>query len=282
MIKTATKYNKAYMIALIIIGLTALLQYIAFFRIPFYRLITSKIWEAPIDGSLLTNISIEFESLFRLISVSCLWIGLGLCAKRKTLKTNTFISVFVYYFFCSFSFELIAILCSSNRSFNVNLFSIINLLFFVATLLFYSTRTITRNTTAHDTALNVTKKARFFNYCIDTLVFGVLFMVTVFSITGQGRMNFEYLGIINSHIAFLYLFFRFIYYFFSELLFLTTLGKVHNNASVLVNNRFKDLFIRTLARCIPLEAFSFLMTKNGLHDKLSGTSVVVSNPNLIY
>lgn len=66
----------------------------------------------------------------------------------------------------------------------------------------------------------------------------------------------------------------FFYFFVLELLFGQTVGKTRNHAYVIYKDgKVMSLFIRTLCRFIPFEAFSFLGTK-GWHDSMSHTTVV--------
>jgi len=63
------------------------------------------------------------------------------------------------------------------------------------------------------------------------------------------------------------------YYFILELLFQQTIGKLHNNATVrYTGTKLRSIFIRTICRFIPFEAFSFF-GKEGWHDMISNTAV---------
>ena len=108
------------------------------------------------------------------------------------------------------------------------------------------------------------KKIRFFNSLIDLgiiYLFGQFFMF-------KNEMTIIWLGP-----------FIFIYYFIFELIFGVTLGKMITKTMVtdVFGNRptFFSIFIRSLARLIPFEAFSFLSTTGrGWHDYFSGTYVI--------
>ena len=70
-----------------------------------------------------------------------------------------------------------------------------------------------------------------------------------------------------------------IYYTLFEMYFGRTLGKFITKTKVVSTNGDKPslnvIFIRTLCRYIPFEAFSYLgSSKSGWHDKLSGTKVI--------
>jgi uncharacterized RDD family membrane protein YckC len=68
------------------------------------------------------------------------------------------------------------------------------------------------------------------------------------------------------------------YYLLTEFLFQRTLGKLLTKTKVVTKNGGKPTFAqilgRTLSRSIPLEYLSYLISVNGVHDRLSGTSVV--------
>lgn len=69
------------------------------------------------------------------------------------------------------------------------------------------------------------------------------------------------------------------YYVIFESLTFKTLGKYVTNTKVVMHNgeepKLQEIFIRTLCRLIPFDAFSFLGTKGkGWHDSISKTYVV--------
>lgn len=69
----------------------------------------------------------------------------------------------------------------------------------------------------------------------------------------------------------------FCYYFFSELLFGKTLGKLITKSTVVSETGEKptmnQIVIRSLCRLIPFDNFSFLLGERGWHDKFSKTEV---------
>lgn len=69
----------------------------------------------------------------------------------------------------------------------------------------------------------------------------------------------------------------FCYYFFSELFFGKTLGKLITKSTVVSETGEKptmnQIVIRSLSRLIPFDNFSFLLGERGWHDKLSKTEV---------
>ena len=79
-----------------------------------------------------------------------------------------------------------------------------------------------------------------------------------------------------------------LFYFLPERLFGRSIGKMITGTKVVTKAGLRpktgSLIIRTLARMVPFEAFSFLSTKpqNGLHDGISDTIVVEDRPKREY
>ncbi len=70
----------------------------------------------------------------------------------------------------------------------------------------------------------------------------------------------------------------FLYYLILELIFQATIGKALTKTTVISitgnHPRFKNLLIRSISRFIPFEAYSYINSEVGLHDKLSKTRVI--------
>lgn len=70
----------------------------------------------------------------------------------------------------------------------------------------------------------------------------------------------------------------FLYYVFMEYKYQKTLGKFLTNTKVVMRNgekpKISEIFIRTVCRLVPLDGFSFLFTRTGLHDRFSNTIVI--------
>ncbi len=68
------------------------------------------------------------------------------------------------------------------------------------------------------------------------------------------------------------------YYLLTEFYFQRTLGKILTKTKVVTQTgdkpNFTQILWRTLSRSIPFEYFSYLVTINGIHDRLSGTRVI--------
>ncbi len=248
------------------------LQYVAFFKIPFLRFVENSSLYDSFDLDFFRNVSYELKNLFDIGSFILLLWGMMIAAKNKSIRITTPISIFIYYSFTSLLFYLITLFSSSNIEFNVNPFMIFNLIFFTSTIVYYGFEN--RNSVVVDGSNIASKQVRFLNYTIDTFIFSVVFIKTVFSHYVNGYPNFDYLSIINAHIVYLYIIFRFFYYFTNEFLFHATLGKLCTNSSVTFTSRFKDILIRTFCRFIPFEILSFLLKKKGMHDVFSNTDVV--------
>jgi uncharacterized RDD family membrane protein YckC len=113
------------------------------------------------------------------------------------------------------------------------------------------------------------KRIRFYNFIIDSTIFFII--VIVFSILLKEyieRQNLKYLMIL------LY----YLYYFILELTIGQTIGKMVTKTKVVnIDNsekpNFSRIFIRTIARLIPIDFLSYLFLSNGIHDILSKTEL---------
>lgn len=70
----------------------------------------------------------------------------------------------------------------------------------------------------------------------------------------------------------------FLYFVYMEYKYQKTIGKFLTKTKVVMNDGRKpelnEIFIRTACRLIPFDRISFLFTRNGLHDRLSNTTVI--------
>jgi hypothetical protein len=122
----------------------------------------------------------------------------------------------------------------------------------------------------------VSKFSRFVNWLLDLILVSIISLSNV-NLLSQGFI-FEDIPFLNEDPSWFVSLNLIIYYLFFEVVFLQTVGKLHNNSFVAYkDNRFSRIIGRTLCRLIPFEAFSFL-GKKGWHDSLSGTQVVVALP----
>jgi len=117
---------------------------------------------------------------------------------------------------------------------------------------------------------------RFVHFIIDSIVW--LILVFILTLPLSANVESEML------IGYLILFATFFgYYYIMEASFQKTVAKFITKTKVVTNNGSKpsksDILIRTLCRLIPFDRVSFLFTRNGIHDRLSGTRVVKDDGN---
>lgn len=132
---------------------------------------------------------------------------------------------------------------------------------------------------AFDTQFDTQKvglMARFINYLVDTLIFGILLLLLgelLELILPAPDPNSESIVIL-----FIALIVFFGYYVIMESKFQKTIGKYLTKTKVVNSNGTKpeigDIFRRTACRLIPFDRFSFLFVSSGFHDKLSDTLVI--------
>lgn len=120
------------------------------------------------------------------------------------------------------------------------------------------------------------KKTRFFNLILDSIIFRVLFILHVLLFDDWTKSINREQSAVNYIIYLLVLFF--LYNFIFELLFGQTLGKFITGTKVVDYDQkkptFQALLIRNLCRLIPFDALSFLISENGWHDSISKTTVI--------
>ena len=119
---------------------------------------------------------------------------------------------------------------------------------------------------------------RFLDFLIDSIVFTILAIIIV-SILVRYHPAFKVYSPQNNRILAFILYF--LYYFLFEIIFSSTPGKFITKTKVADNLTFSrpsilKIFIRTLCRFIPFEAFTIFFYVNNLtwHDKISKTAVI--------
>lgn len=118
---------------------------------------------------------------------------------------------------------------------------------------------------------------RLVNFFIDYLIICMItiFIMIVYVLNASENSSSGNMGAI---LYFIYLGSFFCYYFFMELLFQKTIGKIITGTYVVTtaNNKptLKQLLIRSWIRTISIEILSFVWSKCGHHDLLSETRVV--------
>jgi len=119
------------------------------------------------------------------------------------------------------------------------------------------------------------KKTRFLNLILDSVIFFILHIVHVLIFGDWIRALLGEVFLNN----FLYLLLEyFLYNFIFELAISRTPGKLITGTKVIDENerkpRFKTFLIRNMCRLIPFDNFSFLFADKGWHDSISKTDVV--------
>lgn len=120
----------------------------------------------------------------------------------------------------------------------------------------------------------VSSGIRFLNFVIDLLVCLFIIFVLVYSLN----------ILVNKHMlvgSFIVIATYILYYVILEIRFQRTLGKMLTKTKVVTINEEvpspTDIMIRSVVRVFPFDHFTFLLMKNGLHDRLSNTKVVKVN-----
>ncbi len=122
---------------------------------------------------------------------------------------------------------------------------------------------------------SVENSIRFTNYLIDSVVFMfIVFLHAMILDVGLGIVPEGGFELFPLYLMALYV----LYYWFFEEFFQKTPGKFVTKTIVVDKNGQKPstskLFIRSLSRIIPLEAFSFFFSNRGWHDVISDTYVI--------
>jgi uncharacterized RDD family membrane protein YckC len=120
---------------------------------------------------------------------------------------------------------------------------------------------------------------RFLNFLIDSIIFGILsYIVVSLLVRYHSALQVYNIGFLRFTAFLIY----FLYYFICESVFSATPGKLITKSRLVENKTFLrpsvlKIFVRTLCRFIPLEAFSIFFTSNNLvwHDILSKTIVII-------
>jgi uncharacterized RDD family membrane protein YckC len=121
----------------------------------------------------------------------------------------------------------------------------------------------------------VSSLIRFVHFIIDLLVWFIIWLIVTFILTLPLYKNME----IATLIGYVTLFLTFIgYYYIMEVNWQKTVAKFITKTKVVTNSGNKpnkgDILARTFCRLIPLDRISFLFTRNGFHDRLSGTRII--------
>ncbi len=126
---------------------------------------------------------------------------------------------------------------------------------------------------------------RFLNFGIDVLIQYVIVLgmgttiELIADITNNYALSDWLESMSRSELSFYVVFTAFFYYYLTEMYFSRTFAKYFTKTIVVTKEgskpNYKMIFIRTLCRFIPFEAFSFLSESlRGWHDRFSETYVV--------
>ena len=111
---------------------------------------------------------------------------------------------------------------------------------------------------------------RFMNFLLDSIIYFIIILVFLMIFNGViNRENVKWISVL----------FYFLYYFTLEFITGQTFAKMITKTRLISltenkNNFFIQVFGRTLMRFIPIDIFSYLFYKRGLHDWVSKTSVI--------
>jgi len=123
---------------------------------------------------------------------------------------------------------------------------------------------------------------RLLNFIIDSIAFLIVFAILGFIIglfyNTDNQVIIQLAGYLLLAVAF------FGYYIFMEYKYQKTIGKLITRTKVLRADGEKaqlgDIIARTFCRLIPFDRLSYLFTSNGLHDRLSNTTVIRDDKEL--
>lgn len=110
---------------------------------------------------------------------------------------------------------------------------------------------------------------RFFNFCVDVFIYFLLFKLSAKACVAAGiLLNLKWFAI-ALYVA---------YYFVFEYFFYKTPAKWLTKTKVVLlkptSQKAVYILIRSLVRLLPIDLFSYLFTKNGLHDRWSFTQTI--------
>ena len=114
------------------------------------------------------------------------------------------------------------------------------------------------------------KILRLINFLIDSMIYFVI--ITVLILVFKNRID-------SKDIKWISIVLYFLYYFLLELIFKQTFAKMITRSkiiSITQNEKYLliQVFLRTLIRFVPIDIFSYLFVFQGLHDRLSKTTII--------
>ncbi|MEM9548807.1 MAG: hypothetical protein AAGA77_22675 [Bacteroidota bacterium] len=228
----------------------------------------------------LFELSQTLVRLFRILSYVLTFIGVYRLISRKKIEIISTFKFPIYHFVASNVFWFLTTSLSTRYSFfkaptelppYYFIIQIISYMLLVLIIInYWNSKT---KTDENIQLVEVSKKSRLINWILD-VIFVFSFIARNIEVLMAGSI-IDDIKILNSNPHWFVMLYLFWYFLVLELLFLQSIGKLHNNSTVAYNgNKFKSILIRTLCRLIPFEAFSFFL-KRGWHDAISDTKVVV-------
>lgn len=269
--------KKAIVIILIIQAIVGTYFEIIYFNIPY--------WIADMRIPQIFDFTETLNILLNILSYILTFVGFIQIIKLKKIDIVNAFKFPIYFFIARNIAWFITTLFSNKHSFiflpeQASWFSYIlkalSLILIVLIFIHYLSKNKEEGIKSDITS--VSKKSRFFNWIIDLSIIYILSINNIMRLSDN--FIFEDVPFLNSSASWFILLIMFWYYFILELLFLQTIGKLHNNSVVLYEkNKFKSILFRTLGRFIPFESLSFF-GKEGWHDTVSNTSVYKANAEL--
>jgi uncharacterized RDD family membrane protein YckC len=127
----------------------------------------------------------------------------------------------------------------------------------------------------------VNSMIRLLNFIIDSFAFLIVFLILAYIFglffNTDNPLIIKTAGFILLIVAFLG------YYIFMEYNYQKTIGKIITKTKVVridgEKARLGDIITRTFCRLIPFDRLSYIFTTNGLHDRLSFTTVILDQEN---
>lgn len=220
----------------------------------------------------LKQILADLKTLFTLV-------GFLIILFRKKLQLNRFLKFAIQLTLVFHIFHITVCLLSTKHSYFANdtefariilISTILDLLMLTTSIIYF--RNVNKSILENENNISISRQGRCRNWLIDLSIIIVLSFCNMHALMTGGAI-FDHIDILKNSTTWFFALHAFLYYFALELMFLQTIGKLHQDSYVIVRgSRFKSILVRTLCRFIPLEPFSFFGIK-GWHDKFSNTTV---------
>jgi uncharacterized RDD family membrane protein YckC len=268
---TMKKYTeKLVMVLTVYLAITTLKHLVWYFEFPD--------WITEIKIPNIYDIEYLTFAIMRLLVPVLVLLGVIRCFRKKEFRLNKLFVYPIYYIFLNYIIQLFRKLSPlfEYAKFEFNFSFILKTVFMVAVVYYF----YGKHEHQPESNILLSKKNRAVNFLIDSFIILICFISFLPNFSGmfdnmQNLSNdleqlSKYLWILPS--------FYFIYYCCFEIVFLQTIGKLITGSQV----RFKEsifgsIILRTISRFIPLEFISFIILKEGLHDKISKTNVTVAD-----